>query len=188
MHISIRAEAGQSVCAGAIGGRQLLSRLLALTAREPTAPEPVLLDFSGVDVATASYLRESVITFRNFVRGRRSNVYPVTANLNSAIAEELSDMLNAQGDAMLACETDDDGKVQSVKMLGRLEAKQQRVLALIHERREIDAGQLQREFGDNEGVKQTSWNNRLSSLANLGLVFEFSDGRNKRYRPIFAGA
>jgi hypothetical protein len=33
---------------------------------------------------------------------------------------------------------------------------------------------------------QTAWNNRLSALATLGLVVELSQGRAKRYRPLFA--
>jgi len=42
-----------------------------------------------------------------------------------------------------------------------------------------------REHGESEGVKQTAWNNRLAALAGLGLVVELSQGRAKRYRPLF---
>jgi hypothetical protein len=36
-------------------------------------------------------------------------------------------------------------------------------------------------------VKQTAWNNRLSALAMSGLVVELSEGRSKRYKPMFEG-
>ena len=44
-----------------------------------------------------------------------------------------------------------------------------------------------RVHGKNERVQQTAWNNRLSALASLGVVIEFSEGRAKRYRPLLAG-
>jgi len=44
-----------------------------------------------------------------------------------------------------------------------------------------------REYGEREGVKQTAWNNRLVSLAALGLIVEITQGRAKRYKPLFEG-
>lgn len=187
MRISILEDMKVQVCAGAVSGRELLSKLLSLTAREPAAPESVLLDFHGIDVATASFLRESVIAFRDIVRGRRSNFYPVVANANEVIKEELEDVLQAKGGAMLACAITGASKIDQVRLLGRLESKQKKILDLITERHEVDAGQLQKEFGDSEGVKQTAWNNRLAALALAGLVVELSEGRNKRYRPLLEG-
>ena len=188
MIVFMKTEAQTEICAGAVGGRELLGRLLALTAREPAAPEAVILDFAGIDVATASFLRESVLAFRDIVRGRRSEFYPVLANLNAVIREELEDLLQARGDAILSSEADDQGRFSKMTPLGKLDAKQQRLFELIGERREMDAAQLQREFGDAEGVKQTAWNNRLSALAMAGLVIELSEGRSKRYIPMFEGA
>lgn len=188
MIVSVKDQTKTEICAGAVGGRELLSRLLALTTREPSAPEPVVLDFAAIDVATASFLRESVLAFRNIVRGRRSGFYPVLANLNELIREELQDLLQARSEAILSGEVDSQGHITSLKLLGRLDSKQQRIFDLVLERRELDARQLQREFGDSEGVKQTAWNNRLSALAMAGLVVELSEGRNKRYRPMFERA
>ena len=36
-------------------------------------------------------------------------------------------------------------------------------------------------------VGATAWNNRLSSLAALGLIIEMSLGRTKRYKPLLQG-
>ena len=58
---------------------------------------------------------------------------------------------------------------------------------LVQERGETDAGELMRDHGEKEGVKQTAWNNRLASLAGLGLVIEIAQGRAKRYKPLFEG-
>jgi len=56
---------------------------------EPEKPEQLFLDFSGVQIATASFLRESVFAFRDAIRRRRSNFYPVIANAESAVEDEL---------------------------------------------------------------------------------------------------
>lgn len=187
MLVSVRDQTGSEICAGAVGGRELLSKLLALTAREPLLPEPVVLDFEGVDVATASFLREGVLGFRDMVRSRRSTLYPVVANMNHVIVEELEDILHARGGAIIAGDCDRKGNLIGTRLLGQLEPKQQRIFDLVAARRELDAGQLQREFGDAEGIKQTAWNNRLAALSGAGLVIEMSEGRSKRYRPIFEG-
>ncbi len=72
--------------------------------------------------------------------------------------------------------------------LGELDPKQRLTFDLVHERGETDAGALMRDFGESEGVKHTTaWNNRLASLAALGLIIEQSQGRSKRYRPLFEG-
>ena len=45
-----------------------------------------------------------------------------------------------------------------------------------------------RDFAATDPVKSpTAWNNRLASLAMLGLVAEISQGRSKHYKPIFEG-
>ncbi len=64
MKISMQKIGNGSVLAGALNGRSALGRLLEMVAIEPAAPEPVYLDFAGIDAATASYLRESVSAFR----------------------------------------------------------------------------------------------------------------------------
>jgi len=80
MRIHMMELVGGAVLAGAVSGRKALAKLIELTDQEPLVPEPVFLDFAGVDVATASFLRETVLAYRDTVRRRRSNFYPVIAN------------------------------------------------------------------------------------------------------------
>ncbi|XSC47611.1 hypothetical protein ACF1BQ_020550 [Bradyrhizobium sp. RDT10] len=89
MKLSILALAdGQPVLSGVQAGRQLLGKLVA-AARPPVEPEPVYLDFDGVTVATASFLREGVIAFRDHARATLPGLYPVIANASQAVTEEL---------------------------------------------------------------------------------------------------
>jgi hypothetical protein len=187
MRVLVRELMGDTVCAGAQAGHVVLVKLLSHVTREPALPEPVFLDFEGVEVATASFLRESVLSFRDLVRKRRSFYYPVVANTNEKTREELLILLDLKGDALLSCDLDKDERDANVQLLGRLEGKQQLAFELVEERGETDATQLQIEFGESEGVKQTAWNNRLAALAASGLIVETSQGRAKKYRPLLRG-
>lgn len=184
MRFGFEGLAGSEVCAGAHLGHEVFVKLLAEVTREPGTPVLVFLDFAKVEVATASFLRESVLAFRGFVRAHRSSYYPVVANANAQVCEEMKMLLDLQGDALLVCDLDNEGRASNVQLLGRLEGKQYQAFELVRERVETDATQLQIEFGEREGVKQTAWNNRLSALAASGLVIETSQGRSKRYRAI----
>lgn len=187
VHLNVSEMVGGDVCAGAQPGRALLAKLMAACAGSPATAEPVFLDFRSIDLATASFLRESVLGLRTLLRGRKANYYPVVTNANALIVDELEILLAPGRDALLACTLEINGSVTNVHLLGRLEDKQQRVFEMVEKRRETDAGELQQDFGASEGVQQTAWNNRLAALAGLGLIVEISRGRAKRYRALLEG-
>jgi hypothetical protein len=66
-----------------------------------------------------------------------------------------------------------------------LDPKQKLTLELVNRIGETDASELMRDHNAGENVKQTAWNNRLSALAEQGLVFEVCLGRAKRYKRLF---
>jgi hypothetical protein len=177
-----------SVLAGALNGRGALGRLLGMTASEPPGPEPVFLDFHRIDVATTSYLRESILAFREAIRGRESNYYPVIANPNESVRDELLELARGRGHVFMTCALADDGTASQPALVGDLEEKQLLTFRLVQERGETDAGELMRTYGNREKVRHaTAWNNRLSALASIGLVVEMRRGRLKRYRPLLEG-
>jgi hypothetical protein len=85
----------------------------------------------------------------------------------------------------MLCTLDGGGRVHQPKLVGDLDPKQRITFDLVQKCRETDASQLMRDYGESEGVQQTAWNNRLAGLANLGLIVELSQGRARRYRPLF---
>lgn len=183
----MRELGGTPILAQAINGRNVFRKLLAMTEAEPPVPTPVFLDFSEVEVATASFLRESVLAFRDAVRGRRSNLYPIVANTNEAVRDELVEVLRFRGDVLMVCTLENSGVVSDLAPLGELDPKQRLTFELVSRHGETDAGELMRLHGDNETVQRTAWNNRLAALAGLGLVMEISQGRAKRYKPLLLG-
>src|SRR5579872_6426340 len=117
-------DGGGSVLAGASRGRRVLAKLLEMTSTELSVPEPVFLDFTGVEVATASFLRETVLAFRDTVRRRRSNLYPVVANANHLVVDELLELVGARGDVIMLCSLDAEGNASNPRLAGDLEPKQ----------------------------------------------------------------
>jgi len=188
MHISMKSlgDGDGQMLAGALTGRKVYAKLVELTSREPNEPESVFLDFEGVDVATASFLRESVLNFRDAVRRRRSNFYPVIANASDDVAEELNVLLAPRRDVLMLCSFK-NGKAEAPHLLGDLEPKQQVTFELVKKKGETNAAELY-EHHNSDKVEQTAWNNRLAALAGLGLIVELSQGRAKRYRPLLIGS
>ena len=102
---------GNEYFGGALGGKSALAKLVATTNKEPKEPEPYFLDFVQVEVATVSFLRESVMAFRDHVRGRRSKYYPLVANANEMVEDELNELVKVRGDVLAACKLDEAGNV-----------------------------------------------------------------------------
>jgi hypothetical protein len=185
MIISMNNLGDGRILAGTPRGRKVLAQMVESTAVEPVVPEMVFVDFTDVDVATASFLRETVLAFRDTVRRRRSNFYPVIANANDLVAEELAVLVAPRGDVLMLCSLDKKGRPHDQRLVGELDPKQKITFELVKQRKETDAAELMRDHNGSEGVKhQTAWNNRLAALADLGLVIELSQGRAKRYRPL----
>lgn len=185
--ISMAEICGSNILSGAIRGQEVLAKLIKAIANEPPSPEPLFLDFRNVDVATASFLRESVITFRQLIRNRRSMLYPVIANANSDVCEELAELARARGETVMTCRLSASGEAVRAVLIGDLDPKQKLTFNAVIERGETDAGELKNSFDHTENIGATAWNNRLASLVALGLIMEVHQGRAKRYKPLFGG-
>lgn len=168
-----------TLLAGAPAGRIAFGALLTKTSQEPLSPEPLYLDFAGVETATSSYLRESVLKFRDTVRRQRSNFYPVVANANEQVIEELTLLIQASSDVVMTGSLHEHGSPSGPVLLGSLDHKQKLTFELVNKLGETDAAELMRDHNAGDNVQQTAWNNRLSALAEIGLVFELSQGKDE---------
>jgi hypothetical protein len=173
---------GQKVLSGAIAGRRLLSALITAT-QSASTPTMALLDFSGVEVATASFLRESVIGFRDYARQSLPNIYPVVANPSDPVVEELDFFVRARGDVLLSCDLDASGNVVAARLIGNLDPTQRATFDAVCEVGAISAPELAARFAD-QHIGPTAWNNRLSALANKGLLIEWRQGKSKSFSPL----
>ena len=183
MRLSIRDLAGDELLAGSVEGAALLSKLIPSVATT-SSPGVVYLDFSAVRVATGSYLRESVLGFRDYCRRSRPELYPVVANPNEKVLDELRYLLKEKGDAVVVCELAATESPSNARVLGILEEKQTVTLLAVLEAGEADAASLRKRARRSESISLTGWNNRLASLSSKGLLIETRRGRSKWYRPV----
>lgn len=185
MRISLRKiTGGKKALGGAVEGRRDLVKLLGAVGNEPAVPEPLFVDFEGIELATASYQRETIGALQGLIRGRRSNHYLVIANASAAVRDDLEVLARAGGLAFLACSLDTAGKVSKPGIVGKLDPKAQATFDLVCERGETDAKEMMQVNLGREDVGHTAWNNRLAGLVQQGLIAEYSVGKAKRYRPV----
>lgn len=173
---------GSATLAGSAMGRQMLAQLIAKT--KPVA-EPTLafLDFAEVDIATGSFLREAVMGFRDFCRNAAGMIYPVVANANATIEEELATYLRGRNDAIWACGLDADGAATDPHILGELDAGQLSTIHLIAKHHPISAPELAKLRPDDK-IGTTAWNNRLATLSAKGMLKEVRHGKTKLFSPV----
>jgi hypothetical protein len=170
------------VLSGLPRGQVLLGQLIA-TVRPQEERTPLFLNFEGVHVATSSFLRSGILAFRDHCVRMGLNLYPVLANLSDETIDDLKLVLEQRGDAFIVCALDGGG-VSSVRVVGSLDEKQRLTLEAVIKEGETDAASLKDKHEETESIGTTGWNNRLSSLAEKGLLMEVKRGRGKLYRPI----
>lgn len=172
----------EEILAGKPLGRVALARLIENV--EPVrTQEPIFLDFSGIALATSSFFREAILGFRDYCVGQEINLVPVLANPNRSSIDEFLVVLETKGDAVVVCELENDVP-RNARVIGVLEEKQAITLEAVLQAKETDAVTLEKRFREKEGIRTTSWNNRLVSLAAKGLLLERKEGRTKIYRPV----
>ncbi len=174
----------EPILSGAINGKAAFAAMINDVGEEPAAPTALYLDFKDIQVATASYLRESAFSFKTYLRTAQSRYYPVAANANDSVNDELLTIANARNDAMIRCDLDEQSNISSISLIGTLDPKQQLTFDLVNRLKDADASRLMKQYGKAEQVTATAWNNRLAGLAARGLIREFTKGRAKYYRPV----
>ena len=184
MRIKMNLLVQDRVAAGSRTGRIVLSELVAKLNGQRSVPEMVYIDFEGIDVATASFLRECVLEFKQFVRRRWTHYYPVVANANECIREEMEVLVHTTNDVVVFCELDQSEQPRAMRLVGTLEPKQQETFDVVVEFGEIGASALSSLQTNTRQISHTAWNNRLASLSKLGLLIEIAQNRSKQYRPL----
>ncbi len=174
----------QTALGDAVEVRRHLATLMAAVSPNPNEPEPLFADFTGIEFATASYLRETLVILHRMLRARRSNFYLVIANAAGSVLDDLAVLTDTGGLAFLSCNLDQSGKVSDIAVIGRLDPKRQTTFDEVRRRGETDARELLRASAGHEEIGPTAFNNRLAALVNLGLIAETAKGKSKRYRPV----
>lgn len=168
---------------GVARARELLSRLISWTANQQ--PKGILvLDFAGVGAASASFLRESILAFRDWARAYEPDLYPVLANLSDGVREEFDILLRDRGEAMPGCRLGPGSELLDAEVLGALEPGLNETLTMIRERGPVTLQDLWR-TGD---AKPTAVSNRVASLIRQGFVVATQETKRRAYSFVLANA
>lgn len=178
----IRSLAKTDILSGVSLGRRVLAALIE-QAPASDAQGSVFVDFQGVEVATSSFLRESVLAFRDTCTQSMPHLYPVVVNLNETVAEELQFFVNERSDALWCCDRTEEGQISNPRVLGRsrLEDGQRITLDLVVKLKKASAPMLYKTDGS---IQTTAWNNRLNALSSKRLIVEQRVGKVKFFSPV----
>ena len=169
---------------GVSRARRLLTKLIAWTAEE--SPQGTLiLDFCDVGAASASFLRESILAFRDYARAYQPDLFPVLANLDGPVREEFDILLKDRGEAILGCCLDAFGVPIAPQVLGVLNPGLRHTLDLIRTRGQLTLTDLRE---SSQHTQPTTWSNRIASLIKQGFVVPVQEPNKRVYRFVLPEA
>jgi len=185
---------------GASMGEEHLAPLVREIDADPAARDMdgpgvvVVLDFSGIESATASYLKATLL----WLLGRSGNVastapggasgpwniYPMVAGLNAEISEELEELLHRHERPCLELLRDNETAIFAVRQRGPLDQMLRATLLLLADVGGATATELHQRFPQPRPITVTAWNNRLSELNVRRLVRRTKHGRQWWYQTL----
>lgn len=162
----------------------------------------VVLDFSGIESATASYLKATIVWLIQSARlsvtdglnyGRAPGphdpvplaIYPLVAGLTTEVREELNDVLPTYRLPCLETLKHSDRRVLRAALHGPLDDALSDTLRALTECGSGTASSLHVRFQDRK-ISTTGWNNRLADLHQLRLAVRRKVGRQWLYEPVAA--
>jgi hypothetical protein len=177
--ISVLETAGETTLAGAADG-QSWSREI-----RPRIEEAVsgihAIDFRGVTLATASWLREAVVGTADLAKALRPDLTLIVANAPEVVLEELEVVLDAQNAVVVSATVAASLAIGGPRLLGSLDPALDETLRLVLTWPECDASALRREF---PSLTLSAANNRLSALQARGILNSERRGRSRVYRSV----
>ena len=145
----------------------------------------VVLDFSGIESASASYLKRLLAPFFSMaeVADRPScNASPVIIGSDAVdLHEDLENYLEGKGWAIIVAR-DVDGEMRFDRLIGRLDRAATETLQELQSVKEATAQSLYERHPDRT-TNQTAWNNRLAQLVELRVARRRREGRVWIYEP-----
>lgn len=204
-HVLKPSPASTAHAYGATLGEEWLQPLVASLVSEAdtlagSSGEVILLDLTGIETATASFLKATIIALLK--AGQRAaigeqqlaganvpalpawNIFPCVMGLAADVREELVEVLGSPRLVCLEVLEWDATTIHKARLHGTLERTLWDTLAsLISAPSGLTASQLHESHRE-EGINQTAWNNRLSDLFRLRLVRRVRQGRHWLYSSI----
>lgn len=156
----------------------------AVAAQQQPA-DSVILDFAGIESATASYLKRLINPFfaaPGSPEGFATEVSPILIGVDSPdLREEITDFLSGKGRVLIVADRDTrPPKFQ--QLLGRLDGAAAETFQELRTMKRTTAAELYERHRE-ETTNQTAWNNRLAQLVEMRIARRDRAGRFWMYEP-----
>jgi hypothetical protein len=163
-------------------GRKHFARLCELLSEAPLG-QVVLLDFSGVELVTGSWINAVLVPFLRWAGEEGNDLYPVICNTRKEWLEELQLVAEFNQRCYLVA----SGKLppHTATIAGPLDPAQRKTLEAVLASGEVTGAELERQKPD-EKIGATAWNNRLRDLHDMRLLRREKRGREQVYSPVVA--
>jgi len=181
--IAVRRLTGFDTLVGKSGGLRDFPKFMAAVEEAPSG-DTVVLDWSGIEVVTASYLAATFGTVLRMAMAGDLDRYFVVVGLNKAGVDELTLVVKVQGLVALVGNLDKDGSVHDVCPLGSLDRSYAETLNAVQKAKTASAIDLYERFRTRTRIGKTAWINRLSNLHRLRLIRKQRIGRQYVFETV----
>ena len=191
MTMMIRIDAhkvtGLDTLVGKIGGIRDFPKFMSAVAEAPDG-STVALDWSGIDLATASYFGSAVLPIIRMTMMGDLDRYFVFVGVNQTSLDELKLVLEFNELVVLLGDLDRSGGVRNLRVLGKLESPYAETLTAIQEVESTSASALyKQQHRTGTRIGKTGWVNRLSHLYRLRLLKKHKVGRELVFETVQKG-
>jgi hypothetical protein len=173
--IVLREVMGRDILAGKSDGIRDYPKLADAIEDTPAA-EIVVLDWSGIEIASASYFGSTFIPLLRMAIAGQLDRYFVMTGLNNTCLDELRLVLEAQSLVALVGEWK-QGAIKNAQVVGKLDAAYAETLVAVQHVQSASATQLFEQHQRGPKIGKTGWINRLANLHRLRLVRKQRVGR-----------
>jgi hypothetical protein len=163
-------------------GRKHYARLCELLS-DAAEGEMVLLDFSGVELVTGSWINAMLVPFLRWTAEESNDIYPVICNARKEWLEELQ--LVAEFNQRCYLVASGIMPPRTATIAGSLDPAQRKTLEAVLASGEVTGAELERQK-PGERIRATAWNNRLRDLHYMRLLRREKRGRAQFYSPVIA--
>jgi hypothetical protein len=176
---------GSNTLAGKSAGQRDLPRMMAAIQETPDESS-IILDWSGVEIATSSYFGTTVVPLLRMSMTGGLDRYFILTGLNSTCVDELKLVLESQELVALYGRRTRVGGIENLVVLGNLAPAHAETLAALRDTNGVSASDLHKRAARDHGrgIGKTGWINRLSNLHRLRLVRKHKTGRETVFEAI----
>ena len=175
--VNVRQLTGSDTLVGKTDGQRDAPKFVNLVFGDDRE-ETLLWDWSGIEVATASYFATTITPLMRMITSGELAKYFLFTRLNKNCLDELSLVLNAEGLVAMMVHMKGE-KVASVDLVGKLDSVYANTFREVIRHGAISAAELFKHF-QHRGKPQigkTAWVNRLTGLNRLRLLRKEKVGR-----------